>query len=65
MGLPYACNTPLTFLYKNHDHQHINTCHGGVTLEFVLNVCFPAKADIQQNPLNYYFRLKADARQKY
>jgi len=47
MGLAYACNTPLTFLYKYYTHQYINTCHGGVTLEAVLTVCFPAKADIQ------------------
>jgi len=46
MGLPYACNTPLTFLYKNYTHQYINTCHGSVTHGAVLTVCYPAEADI-------------------
>ena len=54
MGLPYSCNTSLTFLYNNYIHQHINTCHGGVTLDAVLTVCFPAKADIEYFACSYY-----------
>jgi hypothetical protein len=46
-GLRYACNTSLTFLHNNYIHQYINTCHATVTLESVLNVCYPAKADIR------------------